>query len=300
MTRLFILSFMTGLMACNEYDFTALSEAPQVDPEDPAPPEQGSGLGDPVQTSEVPDEVQTAPEDDCDHTSDLIYVIDRAEESLYLFDPVTLGFDFVGFLECGGAFSGTPSSMSISRSGYAYVRYSDDTVYAVNLKTMACEETSYRRDFGSFGMGYATQDDDTWMDDLYVANHSRLAHLDTTTWSLTDLGPMASQSELTGNADGELWAFLPLEVPAELIQLDKSTGEVLTTHRLPSFPNPYDLDTFAFATWGGEFWLFVRFYGLGQSTDVYRVTAGGALERVQADTGMDVVGAGVSTCAPSE
>lgn len=299
MFRSSVLFLAPLLTACSEYDFSSLSESPPADVDETSSPGQGSGLGDPVQTSSVPEEVETVPEDDCDHTSDLIYVIDRTEESLYLFDPMTLRFDFVGRLDCG-AFSGTPSSMSISRTGFAYVRYSDLSVYAVNLKTMACTETAYNRDFGPFGMGYATQDADTWQDDLYVANDNRLAHLDTKAWSLTEVGSMASQAELTGNAEGELWAFLPLEQPAELIELDKVTGDALTTHRLTTFPDPYDLDTFAFATWGGEFWLFVRFYGMGHTTDVYRVTADGILERVESDTGMDVVGAGVSTCAPSE
>ena len=38
---------------------------------------------------------------------------------------------------------------------------------------------------------------------------------------------------------------------------------------------------------------------MGQTTDVYRVTATGSLTLVVPDSGMDVVGAGVSTCAPT-
>ena len=70
--------------------------------------------------------------------------------------------------------------------------------------------------------------------------------------------------------------------------------------RFQGFPDVGDIDTFAFAAWGGEFWLFVRTYGMGSSTDVYRVTADGTLSRVLEDVGFDVVGAGVSTCAPSD
>ena len=164
---------------------------------------------------------------------------------------------------------------------------------------MDCTETSYLSAFGSFGMGYAVDDDSTWQDTLYVANASQLATLDTATWGLTTVGGMPSQSELTGNADGELWAMLPLEAPAELVRLNKASAAVEQTITLPGFPDPYDIDTFAFATWAGDFFLFVRSYGMGNSTDVFHVTAAGAMTLVAADTGMNVVGAGVSTCAPA-
>ncbi len=173
-------------------------------------------------------------------------------------------------------------------------------MYAVHLETMACEETSYGTDFGAFGMGYATDTSLTWRDKLYVANASQLAVANTDTWTLETVGILPSQSELTGNAAGELWAILPLESPAQLVQLDKLDAAVVNRHMLPSLPGATDIDTFAFATWGGDFWIFIRTYRMGSSTDVYRITSTGELSPVAMDTGMDVVGAGVSTCAPTE
>ena len=277
-------------------------EPAEEDPEDEEPVDDEPGeedLEEEDPAQEPPPEEEPPPADDCADTSDLVYVIDRDEEALYLFDPVAVSFGLVGDLDCG-LWAGTPASMSVSRDGFAYVRYSDNTVYAVDLQTMDCTETSYGSSFGSFGMGFATEDAATWQDDLYVANANLLARLDTATWSLTTLGGLPSQSELTGNAAGELWAMLPLETPAELVQLDKGNGQVLDSYGLWGFPDPFDIDTFAFATWGGEFWVFVRSYGMGNSTDVYRVTATGVLELVWPDSGMDVVGAGVSTCAPAQ
>jgi len=165
---------------------------------------------------------------------------------------------------------------------------------------MDCDETSFNADFGAFGMGYATHHGDTWQDQLYVANANQLAQLDTETWELTLLGTLPSQSELTGNADGELWAILPLESPAKLVHLDKTNATIINSIALPHFPNPYEIDTFAFATWGGDFWLFVRSYGLGSTTNVYRVQSDGTFTLYAQNTGMDVVGAGVSTCSPAE
>jgi hypothetical protein len=149
-------------------------------------------------------------------------------------------------------------------------------------------------------MGFATDDANTWHDALYIANSDQLAELDTGTWGLSDLGGMPSQSELTGNADGELWAFLPLENPAALVEIDKVSGGTMQQMSLPSFVDAADLDAFAFANWGGDFYLFVRTFGMGNTTDVYKVSATGDLTPMSMDTGMDIVGAGVSTCAPTE
>ena len=58
-------------------------------PEEEAPEEE-----------EPVEEVDPAPEDDCEGTSDLIYVVSRDDEGLYLFDPDTLSFERQGTLEC--------------------------------------------------------------------------------------------------------------------------------------------------------------------------------------------------------
>lgn len=241
-----------------------------------------------------------APDDDCEDTEELIYALSRDDGQLYTFDPEARVFASLGRVSCGT--SQTPGSMSVDRTGTAYVRYADNAVYALDLSTMACAPTGYSdraSGFDSFGMGYATDSADTWRDQLYVANDSQLGVLDTDTWTIRNVGRMDSQSELTGNAEGELWAILPLEQPAEIVQLDLETAAVLTTLRLPTFPDPGNIDTFAFATWGGAFYVFVREYGMGSSTDVYEVDSSGAMSRIMEDVGFDVVGAGVSTCAPS-
>lgn len=300
--------------AANSGEDTAVEDtaAPEADSgeDSGAPAETGaaedtddSAPAETADTSTPEDSAETAdpaPEDDCEDTSDLIYVLSRDDSRLYLFDPDALTFTALARLSCGT--SASPGSMAVSRDGQAFVRYSDNTVYAVDLSTFACTRTSYSdraTGFDSFGMGYATDTADTWRDQLYVANEGRLGLLDTSTWSITSLGTMPSQSELTGNADGELWAFLPLESPAQLIEVDKDDASRLTTLRLPGFPDASDIDAFAFAGWSGAFYLFVRVYGMGESTDVYQVTGDGDLEKVLEDVGFDVVGAGVSTCAPA-
>lgn len=272
-----------------------------ADPAEPAAQDDGDGepSSEPEEEPEEPgEEEDPAPEDDCAETSDLVYVLDRDWDRLMLYDPATRAFEVRGELDCPSW--STPASMAVSRAGFAYVRYSDDVVYEVDLVDLSCAETdlSVPGGFGSFGMGYATDDAETWRDQLYVADADTLGFVDDDAWSVRPIGGMPSQSELTGNAAGELWAFLPLESPPALVQLDKDTGAELDRIRLSGFPDLGDLDAFAFASWGGEFTVFLRTYGMGNSTDVYQVGADGRLEQVLDDVGFDVVGAGVSTCAP--
>ena len=291
---------LTGLDPLDTGAFADAEDERAEDTEDAegaAPPEQPPADEPPAEEPPVEDE--PPPADDCDTTSDLVYVIDRADDALYLFDPETLAFDLLGELDCG-LFAGSPASMSVTRDGFAYVRYTDNTVYAVDLDTLECTETAYGGGgFGAFGMGFATDSDTTWRDTLYIANDNQLARMDTATWTVSPMGSLPSQSELTGNADGELWAILPLEEPAQLVRLNKDTAAVEHTLHMTAMPDPYTIDAFAFATWGGDFWVFIRTHGMGHSTDVYRVTSTGHTTRVAVDTGMDVVGAGVSTCAPT-
>ncbi|HND33891.1 MAG TPA: hypothetical protein PLA94_28020 [Myxococcota bacterium] len=240
------------------------------------------------------------PADDCADTSDLIYVISREDGTLYLFDPPTLSFTALARPACNR--TQTPGSMAISRDGHAFVRYADDSVYDIDLATFACAPTPYsdrRTRFGSFGMGYATDSSNTWRDQLYVANADHLAMMDSQSWAVTTLGTIPSQAELTGNAQGELWAILPLEHPAKLVELDKTNGRTLQTLPLPGFPSAQNIDTFAFATWNGDFYLFIRESGMGNHSDVYKVTGSGTLSKEVTNIGFDIVGAGVSTCAPA-
>lgn len=261
-----------------------------------APVDTGEApLDDPV----IPDD--PAPEDDCDHTSDLIYVLSRGDDTVYLFDPITAQLSLVGELDCNSW--SDPGSMAVTRDGRLFVRYGDQTIHEVDLQTMACTQTPYSNattNFGPFGMGYATTNAGSWRDHLFIANGHKVARLDTNTWQLTHLGAMPSQSELTGNADGELWAFFPLESPAALVHADQGTAAVQQIISLSNFPNPFDIDAFAFAQWGGDFFLFVRTYGVGNSSDVYKVSGSGSMTRIAQRIGIDIVGAGVSTCAPTQ
>ena len=275
---------------------------PEVTPEEPEPQPEPE----PEVTPEEPDpqpepeEEVPPPVDDCEETSELLYAVDKNDGGLYLFDPVGGSFELLGIPDCG-MFSGTPASMAVARNGIAYVRYSSSTLYAIDVETLECSETQMSvSSFGKFGMGYATLHGNTWQDELFIANRNTLAKLNTTTFQVENIGPLPSQSELTGNALGELWGVFPLETPAQIMELDRSSGQPQRSITLTFMPSPMNIDTFAFATWGGDFYVFLRLYGMGESTRVYRVSTTGFTEVLSNETGRNIVGVGVSTCAPTE
>ena len=262
---------------------------PEVVPEDPEP-----------ETEPEDNEVPPPPVDDCEDTSDLLYAVDKGDGGLYLFDPMSGSFELLGIPDCG-MFSGTPASMAVARNGIAYIRYSSSTLYAVDVETLECTETQMSvSSFGKFGMGYATLHGNTWQDELFIANRTTLAKLNTTTFQIETIGTLPSQSELTGNALGELWGVFPLETPAQIMELDRESGQPERSITLSFMPSPMNIDTFAFATWGGDFYVFLRLYGMGESTRVYRVSTTGYTEVLSNETGRNIVGVGVSTCAPTE
>jgi len=278
------------------------TDGDEGDPDPDPDADESEGIGDDPfgdGSTEEPETEDPPPADDCSETSDLIYVLDKDTAQLSLFDPATNGLTTLGTLDCSSW--GTPSSMGVARDGVAYVRYSDQDVFAVDLATLDCTATSYSNSstgFGSFGMGFATESSTTWRDRLFVANSRQLGLLDPTTWSLTTLGSLPSQAELTGTASGELWGVLPLESPLRVVELDQSSGSVLQTISVATTLNIANLDTFAFAAWDGDFYLFARYYGMGNTTEVYRIERDGSITRVVDELGINVVGAGVSTCAP--
>ena len=237
-------------------------------------------------------------EDDCTEASREIFLIGRDSSRLYSFSPNVGLLTLVGALDCS-QWAGTPASMGVTRDGVGYVRYAYNEVFEVDLFTADCVPTSYQdTGFDSFGMGYATTAASTTLDTLYVANSDTLGILDTTTWQISTVGSLPSQTELTGTGAGELWAILPLEDPPIVAQLETTSAVFLQTIALPGLPDASVIDTFAFAHWGGSLWIFIRSYGVGNTTDVYQVTPSGTLVLAWPDLGIDVVGAGVSTCAP--
>ena len=107
--------------------------------------------------------------------------------------------------------------------------------------------------------------------------------------------------DLSGSADGRLWAFYPTFVPPTYMPvyhvsaLDRATGAHVGPTMDPSitFDPSKPTNSWAFSFWGGDFWLFV-----GPQLFRYEPSTS-ATTRVIGDLGFMVWGAGASTCAPT-
>ena len=228
---------------------------------------------------------------ECSQETKQIYVV-ATDKVLYRFYPETLTFVRIGPLACP-TIAGT-FSMAIDRRGTAWVEYTDGRLYAVNTSDGSCKPTAFmpgQTGFTTFGMGYAKNGDSINGETLYVAG-AGLAALDTKTFQLKFLGSLTfGRTELTG-LDTSLYAF---SVGSGVIAgLNKASGATEATYRTSATDAE---NAFAFAQWGGDFWLFtgsvhsiVTQYS--PITDVSKVAV--------ADTGMLIVGAGSSTCAPTK
>ena len=256
--------------------------------------------------------------EDCSEASKLVYVID-SNNKLYSFDPSipNVGaFQWVGDLSCPGD---GPNSMSVSRDGHAYVLYGNADIWApggfqcvgvhkVTIDTAAfVQQTPFvcgSSGFNKFGMGYATNGPETIDETLFIGNslQADLATLDVATGAVVVQGAMPNQGpEFTGNALGELWGFFPYDIPPTAKHIDKNSGAALETLVLSSLPDVGSAllsAAWAFAYWGGSFYIFYMVEPPDTSTYVYKLEYDGTLTTYIPNTGLRIVGAGVSTCAP--
>ena len=156
-------------------------------------------------------------------------------------------------------------------------------------------------------MGYAADTNDAG-ESLFVAHidfdggsrsSKGLGAIDTRAFRLGVIGPfnpIIPGAELTGTGDGRLFAFYtgPQPTGSHIAEIDKTSGRILSQDTLRVGTTQ---DAFAFAYWGGEFWIFTS--AAGPST-VTRYDLATKTETTVASAPNTIVGAGVSTCAPSQ
>ena len=234
-----------------------------------------------------------------------IFVVTETDELLSFYPP-DASFKKIGLLKCPAPAGYHPFSMAVDRHATAYILYgSGDTInngrlYKVSTKDASCESTTYvpRQDeFGKFGMGFATRGLGP-EEDLYVASFSGgvLGKIDLANdYKLTASGifkPLLDGAELTGTGDGRLYAFYdPSSYDTAVAEVAKNSGAVLGQDLLVGTTKG---TAWAFATWGGFFWLFTN--PAGQK--VVRWDPATKTATVVGGYSAPIVGAGVSTCAP--
>jgi hypothetical protein len=237
-----------------------------------------------------------------------IYLI-ASENRLMRYDPPSGGVLTVGTIDCPVAGAATPYSMAVDRLGIAYVLFNDGQLFRVSTLTASCQPTAFvSGQLGFpvlFGMGFSANPADQG-ETLYVVGTGSpgsgaplLASIDPVDFSLSVVGPLSvaiGDAELSGTGEARLFGFAP-GPPTHLAEIEPSSGTVISDVLLDL--NQTSTSAWAFAFWGGEFYFFTS-RAQGSST-IHRYTPGGATTVPQIGTvGVTIVGAGVSTCAPSK
>jgi hypothetical protein len=210
--------------------------------------------------------------------------------------------------------------MSVDRMGMAWVLYTSGEIFNVMITNAQCSATGYAPlsdGMALFGMGFVTDTVGGDTEKLYIVGggHSaepmgKLDRIDTTATPLTPspVGNITASSdfspELTGTSEAKLYGFYPVLTGNSYVQeIDRGTGAPIGQQYL------FDLGAgggsirdWAFAQWGGRFYVFVSTDdGLGGNlvSKVWQIDkTSGAVTVVVNNSQYQVDGAGVSTCAP--
>jgi hypothetical protein len=252
-----------------------------------------------------------ASDDDCPIDLQQIFIITDSNW-LLRFEPQTLTTVPLGQVNCpaGGA---TPFSMSVDRDGYAWVLYSDSSLWKVHTGDATCQATTFatgQQGFDYFGMGFSSDGPNTNSETLFISGGGEMAFSFMTGSLGTIAMPMLMVStvapfavgpgspELTGTRFGELWGFFAMSMPSHVSRINKQTAALEKTWNLPgSLQNP---QSWAFAQWGGNFYLFFKGEGEATSSIWHLNGLTGATTEVVPNSGHTITGAGVSTCAPAQ
>lgn len=242
------------------------------------------------------------------HDVELIYLIDEAN-NLMSFDPKRLPgdpFHTVGKLICETR--GRPFSMAVDRRGIAWIVYDSGNVYRVSIIDGRCTPSGFHNEEGAplvFGMGFASDGPKSERETLFIAaadKTHRFGQLDTTPdvprlVALPNLPAKPDQNpELSGTGDGKLFGYFPEAGLGFVQEIDRKSAR-LVGKRWPLRGKSAEVEAYAFAHWGGVFYVFASTGdGVSQVHSVNRTTGAYKLEIPNVPT--RIVGAGVSTCAP--
>ena len=246
----------------------------------------------------------------CAPGTQYVYLLDLAGV-LHRFDPPTLTLSKVGALDCPAPPNVSPFSMAVDRNGHAWVVYGDGSLYQVDTSNAVCKPTAFvpnQAGFLTFGMGFSTQGPGSTIDTLFVTHDSLdasvalkgLATIDTNTLVLTPIAEYDALSgregELTGTGDGRLFGIFE-GMPFVVAEIEKGSAKILSQAPQAPIQFPPRAANIAFAFWGGDFYVFA---GLALYTDVYRYRPSTGTTTLERSYSQLIIGAGVSTCAPTE
>jgi hypothetical protein len=238
------------------------------------------------------------------------------ESHLFRFDPTDTSYTHIGELDCPGVLL---RSMAVDRDGSGWGSMGDGSLVRIDTETADCSASGMELEQHSvsrYGMGYSTLGESD-SEKLYITAtgsdwsgqpnqpYRKLAVIDTSTLQIEIVGdleaPVPANMELTGTGDGRLFGMvLDVRNLSNIIvsvdELNADTAATLSSKTVPLEAN----SGFAFAHWGGDFWLFTEADDGKARVAQFDFDNGVIEQTVDIDLGVagSIVGAGVSTCAP--
>jgi len=252
-----------------------------------------------------------------------IYVASDAND-LYAFDPskfpAASAFTLIGPIPCDT--SGV-NSMAVDRTATAWVNFNDGQIFKVTTTApVTCTATGFVPGQGGFtndlGMGFSVNAPGSNDETLFVSDNGGpggdcsskapgpscagkgLGTIDVGTMTLTPLGAYTGMAagynaELTGTGDAKLYGFFTTS-PGAYGAIDKASGA--TTPPAPTAIPSVNAATggYAFSFFGGDFYFYTAPKG---NTVVTHLATSTGTTTTSPQLGFTIVGAGVSTCAPT-
>ena len=205
-----------------------------------------------------------------------------------------------------------PNSMSVDRRARAWLKLRRRQA-AAKIPTnnpASCVDSGYQR--ASFprprwGMGFVSDSPGAKVESLYLASFGtasqlwKLNPLDPTPIVSTKIGNFASSPtspEMTGTGAAELYAYFPAaDATHRIIRVNKTTAQADLTWSLP--PLASSPGAWAFAQWAVATYAFVTESKHKPRLSLDPNAAAGSQWVRQDNLPTRIVGAGVSTCAPT-
>jgi hypothetical protein len=223
----------------------------------------------------------------------------------------------------------TPFSMGVDRNAVAWVLFSSGEIFKVSTADASCMGNSgyqpgpdgnAQNGMEVFGMGFVTDAVGGNTEKLYIGGGDitatpggKFARIDPTNpATATVLGNLPSTGEfspeLTGTGAAELFGFYPGSSTAFVQAISKTNGAA--TGQMWSIPGGLGggaqkvVRAWAFAQWGGIFYIFVTTDDDGLGTNLNSMVISinkmtNAEKTELQNLPYMIVGAGVSTCAPT-
>jgi len=246
-------------------------------------------------------EPQTTLDAACPEETTRLYVVSNVAD-LYSFDTDSRSFTKRGHFDCPDMEATVANSMAIDRDGFAWLNFSDGTLFKASLTTAHCERTSFRpaqAGFFSFGMAFV-HEPASRRESLFVSSLGTgrgLGKIDTASLTLEPVGDYTgdlsgANAELSSSSDGALYALFRSNPPA-LAELAPDTGAIVRAEGIRDLDAGY---AFAFSHDRGDF-VFYTAGEVGNSKVTRYRPKTHASDVLVTDAGFRVVGAGVSTCA---